>query len=711
MLYLSLFALSYYSTQEFKSIKQYIQNKTRYLNNENKNKFRSVCLELADYLIRNKTAPLYRDKNKWEGTLKEYIKPYYKHLTKYGGCPVILYEKDKAILDLQYEVHDFCEKKNVDLKEISRLKKLYSNKCVSTWARKCNEYNVWINERQKFFKTKESLIKDCYQETQTKRGSKKSSCNILNPETFNTLDYCVTVRSNLEGQSAYEEGNSQKVHPNGNIEQTESQASTQKGAEVKHEQTQPETGVQLEQETHQEGISSPPDTPTTNDTSMRPEDAPPKASMLPQVEEKLPLGDTTSESKNDKDLKVKQVTNYPSVSSERLPNVVNSSVIHQPPNISGLFKKRKKIKRRQVKFLRIPLPSYSNIKKKFLTYDHLEHPIYDNEEIMKKIKIRDNSTKKNVNSSKLTKNRHKTIIEVHMEVLEEFRNKEWEFSKGEFLEICLEVFNKDDDKTYTNLENAESLLENTKCSSDIERKKILWNKWIERHRNISENLKKEVWFNNLKNEWKKEHNYIKESKKSKKNPSNKIQKVPFLEREKDIWRQWIIKNKVIIEQCLEHNSFNEFTELKNISEVYENEQNIINLTLINIKELQQRESFEELYRCIKENIVEKLCILVYMTILEECNNEENIENRKLYLDSSINDWKTEEYLDRKHEITENMTDINRDVLHNKKNNEIHNCARDYCLRKDIDEWIMEDNTIVNSISKENNELKSDQIEE
>ncbi|KAI4839072.1 hypothetical protein MKS88_002588 [Plasmodium brasilianum] len=34
------------------------------------------------------------------------------------------------------------------------------------------------------------------------------------------------------------------------------------------------------------------------------------------------------------------------------------------------------------------------------------------------------------------------------------------------------------------------MTENIKSSSDIEKQKILWNKWIERHRNISEKLNK-----------------------------------------------------------------------------------------------------------------------------------------------------------------------------------------------------------------------------
>ncbi|SBT57775.1 STP1 protein [Plasmodium ovale wallikeri] len=45
---------------------------------------------------------------------------------------------------------------------------------------------------------------------------------------------------------------------------------------------------------------------------------------------------------------------------------------------------------------------------------------------------------------KRKKENKKTLIEVHMEVLEEYKNDEWELHKGDFLEICLRGFINDD---------------------------------------------------------------------------------------------------------------------------------------------------------------------------------------------------------------------------------------------------------------------------
>ncbi|SBT00373.1 surface-associated interspersed protein 8.2 (SURFIN 8.2) (SURF8.2) [Plasmodium malariae] len=156
----------------------------------------------------------------------------------------------------------------------------------------------------------------------------------------------------------------------------------------------------------------------------------------------------------------------------------------------GQLKKKKKIKRRQEKFLKILIPSHSNRKKEFLTHNHLEHPCYDDEEITKKIKILEDNMIKNLHESKQKRKRSKTIIEVHMEVLQEWKNEEWNYKKGEFLEICLEVFTKKLYELYPNLTNDELITENIKSSSDIEKQKNLWNKWIERHRNIFEKLNK-----------------------------------------------------------------------------------------------------------------------------------------------------------------------------------------------------------------------------
>ncbi|SBT85850.1 STP1 protein [Plasmodium malariae] len=360
----------------------------------------------------------------------------------------------------------------------------------------------------------------------------------------------------------------------------------------------------------------------------------------------------------------------------------------------GKFKKKKNI-RRQIKFLRILLPSHSDKKDKFLSDDHLDQPIYDDEEIIKKLKIYEHNTIKNTNMLKRKKERSKTIIEVHMEVLEEFRNEEWELNKGEFLTICLEIFKNEERRSYPNLIN-DYQIENIQCSSDNEETNILWNKWIERHRNLSEKLKKEHWFNNLKNEWKKEKSKVKKMEELKNKSSNENQKVSFLEGEKDIWRQWISNKSKIVEHYLEQDWFKGLTdEFYNILDEYENEETKNCVSLISIEEMEHNKSCEELYKYIKKKLLSKLCILVFMTILEECKNEKNVENYESYLDSSINESITLENSNRKAEILEDTTEFKNDVLEYRVNEEIPAYKGQNCFMLEIKDWIKENDAHIN----------------
>ncbi|KAI4839236.1 hypothetical protein MKS88_001780 [Plasmodium brasilianum] len=363
----------------------------------------------------------------------------------------------------------------------------------------------------------------------------------------------------------------------------------------------------------------------------------------------------------------------------------------------GKFRKKKNIRRRQVKFLRILVPSKSDKINKFLSYHHLDEPIYDDEEIIKKLKIHEHNTINNTNMLKRKKDRSKTIIEVHMEVLEEFRNEEWELKKGEFLAICLEVYKYEKHRSYPNLINGDQI-ENIKCSNDIEEKKIIWNKWLEKHTNLSEKLKKEDWFNNLKNEWKKEKAMVNETEELNKKYLNENEKGSHLEREKDAWRGWISNRGKIVEHYLEQDWLKGLTnEFDNILDEYENEGTENSVSLINIEEMENNKSCEELYKYIKKKLLSKLCVLVFMTILEECKIEKNVENKESYLDRSINECNSEKNLDRKYHIIENVVEKGNNVLENSENTEIFDYKEENNFTDDIKDWIGEDDIHVNSI--------------
>ncbi|SBS97876.1 STP1 protein [Plasmodium malariae] len=273
----------------------------------------------------------------------------------------------------------------------------------------------------------------------------------------------------------------------------------------------------------------------------------------------------------------------------------------------------------------------------------------------------------NVNATTSRKNTYKTIIEIHMEVLEKYRNEEWEHKKEEFLKIFLELFTEEEYTTYPNINNDELIKDNTKSINDSEKQKILWNKFKKEHENISEKLKNTVWFNNLKNDWKKEQdNFKKEELKRKLSDRNLT--IPYSEKEKDIWRKWISKKSIIIKQYIEQDLFNYLTdELQNISDKYKYEETKDNFLLINIRELTNKECYQQLYNYIKTQLLKKLCILVLILVLEECKKEQEFENRETYLDSSISAYMEGQKSDSKPDSIENMGEFKVNVLENKEN--------------------------------------------
>ncbi|KAI4841577.1 STP1 protein [Plasmodium brasilianum] len=726
-------------TQQFSTIRAHIQNKTNFLKTaNNENLFREECKQLADFLIKNMSPPpQYTSQHMWESFLKFRLNHYFNNITKYGGCPMILKKEHKELLELKYKEEDFCKKKTADLKEIEGLKQNNSGKCVNTCLDKCKTYNAWIKQMQKHFEEKKSLFKNCYTKESSKKKTKKltkeSICDIMNEETFKELSECITSNSAETTKGLLEnkrlqsgtEGIDQNIPKpqNKNIDvpitpeaQTElelqipsqppSKLIKSEDSEIQHstietEDSQSLTDASLEKAKISEYVHV-----ASEDTTALPSPALQGTQLSPDPENTQPTDKASTYTLARSPPQISHTTGTILNPSDKY----TSSILINLFALTGILKKKKKISRKHVKFLRLLVPSFSNKKSKIFTDDPLEHIIYDDEEIIKKIKI--NELTKNVNLSKRTRDRSKIIVEVHMEVLEEFRNKEWENIQDEFLEICIDEFTKEDNITFPNLTDNDLIIENIKCISDIKKQNILWNKWIQRHRNLSQNLKKDDWFNSLKDEWKREVSYIQEMEEIKKKSSNENQKVSFLEREKDIWRQWISKKGMIIQQHLDQYWNNGLAqELQNISDEYVNEDTKNYVSLLNIEELKHKENYEELYKYIKKKLLTKLCILVLIAVLEECKKEVNLENRESFLDISINEWKTKKYSGNKQEITENTIEYINSDIENRRNNEFHTHIEKDSFRNEIEDWIGEDDLYASSIVNNGTVEKSIDIAE
>ncbi|SBT87659.1 STP1 protein [Plasmodium malariae] len=611
--------------------------------------------------------------------LKEFLSRYFNKPNTHGICPFILKEEERDLLKLSYKAHDFCEEKN------SLLKVLIPYKTVDENSYKCNgdpkcinnfkEYNVWIIKTiEVFFK---NYIFSKSQAIPPQIHFPKNNCDVFKDETFHEL-----VSAELDQFPYYQ--NSDKTQANYKENVGEQSITPDPLIQKENIPVEEDFPFSDKNELH---ITSLSEVPIEETSKIQSEIDNIKQNFLLQVLKHLETPQGTIKPLLEKIF----LSNYNETAlSAHSEYIVTQDSLHA---LMRIFKKNKKTKKRQVKLLRMVTSSLASKKTKFLMDKRMEDPLYNDEEIIKNIKIHESNMIKNTKTSKRKKERTKIIIEIHMEVLKEFRNEEWKFIKNEFLSICIEEFTNKIYNTHSHLKNDVLITQRSNRINDIEQQKLLWNKWIKRYGNLSEKLKKEEWFNNLKNEWKKEKAYIEEMEELKKITSNENHNFSFLEREIEILKQCLLKKGIIIEQYLEQDWFKGFEEeLQNELYKFEIKETINDGPLINMEELEHKEFYQELYKYVKKKLLVKLCTLVFITILEECRKEELIYNRELYFDTSINEWKTEMDLRKKLEIAKNITDANEKFLENKENMGL--MGKDN-IKKEIAGWISEDNANIN----------------
>ncbi|SBT87654.1 STP1 protein [Plasmodium malariae] len=746
-------ALEYGTYRQFKIIGANIKSQISSLKiNNNKEEFRDKCKKLADYLITSKPPYSYINERLWKGALKTWYKHYYTGLSQHGGCFMILNQDEKEILQLVYDAEDFCEKNKEYIDKLHPFRVGNSStyncnnddNCIS----KCKEYNEWIIERKGHFSAKREILhKDCTGKKKLYQLLKKT-CNIQNSSTFTKIieskssapTIHIVVPEKKEDESSLAEQNSpesQEQSPPKYKASSEQITRVERPPPVEtlspgEMDTANELMSSKEQKHHVEKASPFSDpTPVTlsnENTKAQPIKVPQSQNHKGFVSEgaKTTFQHQETSERTDKSISSipfkALINDSPSPFHLELPKITESAGNISDKYISPILisiiiiiifslfikhmpliflKKKKHIKRKHLKLLRILVPSYPGRKNMFLTYDNLEPSTYNNEENIRKIIINEQNLETNVKKINKKKDVSKTIIEVHMEVLEEYKNEVWESDIGEFLAICLEEFRQEKYNSHHNLKNDEIIIENNKCRNDTDKKKILWNKWAERHKNLSEKLKKEYWFNSLKNEWKSERDSIERSKKLKKKLSNKYKKVPSSEIEKDAWKKWISKKGIVIGQYIEKDWHKLMTEgLKNMTDKCVNYETKKDMTITNLEELKKKEYNEELYKYIKKKLLQKLCILVLMMVLEECRKEENIENNESYLDSSIYECKIEKNSYAKSEIIEDINEDKGNVLEYRKNEDIYESKGGHTFIHELNDWIREDNTYINSIKNE-----------
>ncbi|SBT85665.1 STP1 protein [Plasmodium malariae] len=541
----------YYGDIYFRRVVHHIRDKINdFILKKDKEPLKDICLYLSNYLINNKNPPNYYapQRELWERSLYEWLNPHYKKLDKLGGCPLIMNQNDLEILELKYNVDDFCEKRESYLDELRQSQG--NPKSNSNYSSKCDSYNEWIDGKEKYFTTKKELFKNCYKIEKTQKGRRKT-CNIIDPKTFNKLPNCrSTVQKRIWSTSNSKNKNLPEVTKKESERASMREDQEQKRApDILETEPQPEPQSRSQHEDHsalEKGIA--------------------KESQI-----------------------ISPVTSSPESSSIKTKDDHEDPGQHTQSKLS-VFPKSAVSTESQKSPVSITLPTSLGVSGTPIDYQN----------------IRLSSGSSNFPDNSMP---------------------------SKILEL---------------------IMENTKSINNIEKQKILWNKWVKEHK-----------------------------------------------KEKDLWKKWISKKHMIIEQYLQQKWFDEFTqEFLNMSDEYVNEESKNNISLLNSEELQSKECYEELYSYIKKKLIAKMCIL-FMMVLEDCKTEDFIKNEESHLDNSINDWKTDSNLGRKSDAPKQVIHVNATALEHRKNGQIRAQIGQKSFRQEIEEWIKEDDTGANYIYNEN----------
>ncbi|SBT83013.1 STP1 protein [Plasmodium ovale] len=304
----------------------------------------------------------------------------------------------------------------------------------------------------------------------------------------------------------------------------------------------------------------------------------------------------------------------------------------------GKKKKKKKRIKRQLQLKKLPeeVPHSNTINNYAINDTQHENKIPSDKDIYSQIKVQKGAINKNISLRGGKKNGHKTIIDIHMELLNECKNDAWELNKNDFLEICLEEFIREKNKICANLENAVLLRKNESIENPKEVTTLLWDKWAETYIPIWGYFKRGNAFKLLQYQWKEEEKAYLEKIQAENNIFNEKNKIPLVEVKKDIWRKWIKKQATLIQQYKKEQWFKSLVEqIEDVSAEYKKVEVKDDILIINREDLENEKNNEELYNLDKHIFLIKVFTQIFMMLLEECIKEESPEKTELVLDNFI----------------------------------------------------------------------------
>ncbi|SBS89229.1 STP1 protein [Plasmodium ovale curtisi] len=310
----------------------------------------------------------------------------------------------------------------------------------------------------------------------------------------------------------------------------------------------------------------------------------------------------------------------------------------------GKKKKKKTRIKRQLQLKKLPeeVPHSNTIDNYSINDTPHENKIPSDKDIYSQIKVQKGAINKNI-SLRGKKNGHKTIIDIHMELLNECKNDAWELNKNDFLEICLEEFIREKNKICANLENTALLRKNESIENPKEVTTLLWDKWAETYIPIWGNFKRGNAFKLLQYQWKEEEKAYLEKIQAENNILNEKNNIPLVEVKKDIWRKWIKKQATLIQQYKKEQWFKSLVEqIEDVSAEYKKVEVKDDILIINREDLENKKNNEELYKLGKHIFLIKVFTQIFMMVLEECIKEGIPEKTELVLDNFIGKLSKEE---------------------------------------------------------------------
>ncbi|EUR82586.1 hypothetical protein PFBG_00149, partial [Plasmodium falciparum 7G8] len=227
----------------------------------------------------------------------------------------------------------------------------------------------------------------------------------------------------------------------------------------------------------------------------------------------------------------------------------------------------------------------------------------------------------------------KTIIEIHMLILEEQRKAEWEFNKADFLHICIDEFSNQEKKSDINVIRKEEVLEDLK--KDIYESDEM--KEIEKY-------KGEDWFKQMQQDWiRRDYKFVssynlesddeEQFHESVKKPTVEIQKDLLKEQWKNIEVKWINEDNYD-EYVLEDELLKKTKYIKPKDKMKHRiikEDDIYSEQLKVFDEIEKR----SIYLSSKRVLKWKTIIEIHLEVLHDCKKEEWDKNKRDFLNICI----------------------------------------------------------------------------